>query len=324
MSGAPAIVGFVIVVGAGLLAPVSVASEREADVSVRLEGPSMPVAPGRAFPVTVIRTWPVGWEPSPWAADAFAPSVPGARLAVRALESSRHRIDGRVEERRTFDVWAFALEGFTLAPPATVATDPEGRVVPAATGDEWPVVVHRALDAAAPGDVELPREPHALESVSGASGVEWWAGLLGFGALGVGAWSVLRRRRRAAPKSPSEVARAALAALRGRARGGSAAEARSATAATAEVVREYLAAAYRVPAPERSREELALLVRDVPGLDAAELDLLLAGCDRVKFARHAPTSDEAAAVVDAALRLVTDRPGAERTPSERTSSERST
>jgi hypothetical protein len=72
----------------------------------------------------------------------------------------------------------------------------------------------------------------------------------------------------------------------------------------ADIVRRYVELRYRIPALERTTEEIAeelsvaLLAEEVPGLVTGAL----VRCDAVKFAKHVPVGPE----VDEAVRLVTD------------------
>ena len=78
--------------------------------------------------------------------------------------------------------------------------------------------------------------------------------------------------------------------------------------AVADVVRRYLEQRFAVRAPERTTEELMLIVADADWLDNAQrhaLRAFLARCDRVKFAGARPPAAAARGLIEAAAGLVT-------------------
>ncbi|MHC4732804.1 MAG: hypothetical protein ACYS6Z_19730 [Planctomycetota bacterium] len=58
---------------------------------------------GKAFPLTVVRTWSRGQVPAAWNDEALAP------LEVRLVETSRREDERRVEETRRYQGYAFSL-----------------------------------------------------------------------------------------------------------------------------------------------------------------------------------------------------------------------
>lgn len=73
------------------------------------------------------------------------------------------------------------------------------------------------------------------------------------------------------------------------------------------LIRHYLEDRFGVRAPERTTEEFLREARRAPELSAEHQKLLgafLAGCDRVKFARHEPEEDEQRQALATAVRFV--------------------
>lgn len=73
------------------------------------------------------------------------------------------------------------------------------------------------------------------------------------------------------------------------------------------LIRHYLEGRFGVRAPERTTEEFLREARRAPELSAEHQKLLgafLAGCDRVKFARHEPEEDEQRQALATAVRFV--------------------
>ena len=89
---------------------------------------------GTAFPLEVLRTWSAGPAPD-WSDETLAP------LYVRLVETSRRESEGRVEETRRYEAYAFALAD--LAEPVELRET-------------------RALDPTAPGPAELPAAPASM------------------------------------------------------------------------------------------------------------------------------------------------------------------
>ena len=78
--------------------------------------------------------------------------------------------------------------------------------------------------------------------------------------------------------------------------------------AVADILRRYLEQRFAVHAPERTTEELMLIVADADWLDNAQrraLHAFLARCDQVKFAGARPPATAARGLIDTATDLVT-------------------
>ena len=73
-----------------------------------------------------------------------------------------------------------------------------------------------------------------------------------------------------------------------------------------EVVREYLGNRYQFYAMDLTTRELLMELRDrpTPGLENAQLRLLLEDADLVKFARLHPSDDQCAQAINTAFRLI--------------------
>ena len=88
--------------------------------------------------------------------------------------------------------------------------------------------------------------------------------------------------------------------------------------AVATVVRTFLELRFGVRAPERTTEELMLIVAEVQWLDDVQrrsLHAFLARCDQVKFAGARPAAAVSRGLIDTAVELVTalrPEPAAER------------
>lgn len=241
-----------------------------ADVPLTIEAGAQEVELGRAFPLTVVRTWSRAQAPAAWNDEALAP------LEVRLLEVARREDDRRVEETRRYLGYAFTLTDVSLP------------------GLE--LRVRRSLDPEAPGPAELPGEPLPEPSFP------WSWAVVGVALLA--AFVLLLRRRRAPaataapapapvppPPGPHVRALKRLARLRARHPQG-----RDETQAyyieASGLVRDYVAERFALPADVMTTEQLVA--------HQAPLSRVLAPCDLVKFARHAPTATEREQLLDAA------------------------
>ena len=276
----------------------------DAELTVRVTAGTDVVELGRAFPVTVVRTWRKGLEPEPWRDELLAP------LVLR-LESEARREDARhVEETRRYRAYAFAA-GETPVPAATVvARGGPGEAPVTASGEPLVLRVRPSLDPSAPGAAELPGDPLPLP-------VPWRTWAVAAAALLAGAAIAQRARRRRAPEAPAPAPSAAApeegpapAALRAiealRAREPrDQAESDAWHVDAAAVVRTYASARFGVHARESTSEELTSAVaRATTGEPSAPLRDVLSACDAVKFGLGATTTAERARVLDRAAEFV--------------------
>ena len=245
------------------------------DVPRRITAGAPEVELGKAFPLTVVRTWSRGQAPAAWNDEALAP------LEVRLVETSRREDERRVEETRRYRGHAFSLADVSVP------------------GLE--LRVKRALDPATPGPAELPGEP-LPEPFSR------WPTWTAVGVALVAAFVLLRRRRQApapppAPAPAPETSPPAphLRALerldrlrRQQPRGHDEVSAYYVEASA--LVRDYVAERFAVHASVMTTEELTEL--------EAPLARVLPDCDLVKFARHAPTASEREQLLDRAETFV--------------------
>ncbi|MBW2415607.1 MAG: hypothetical protein JRG76_13970 [Deltaproteobacteria bacterium] len=244
------------------------------DVPLRITAGAPEVELGKAFPLTVVRTWSRGQTPADWNDEALAP------LDVRLLETSRREDEQRVEETRRYVGYAFSLADVRVP------------------GLE--LRVKRALDPATPGPAELPGEPLPEPYP--------WSMWAAVGAALLTAFVLLlRRRRRPAtvaapapaseppPPGPHELALERLARLRRQQPQGH--EQISAYYVEASgLVRDYVGERFAVQADVMTTEELVEL--------EAPLARVLPACDLVKFARHAPSASEREQLLDRAEAFV--------------------
>ncbi|MHC4137539.1 MAG: hypothetical protein ACYTDU_12650 [Planctomycetota bacterium] len=224
---------------------------------------------GKAFPLTVVRTWSRGQVPAAWNDEALAP------LEVRLVETSRREDERRVEETRRYQGYAFSLTDVRVP------------------GLE--LRVKRALDPAAPGPAELPGEPLPEPS----SRWPTWAAV---GVALLAAFVLLLRRRQApapppapapetSPPAPHLRALQRLDRLRRQQPLGHD-EISAYYVEASGLVRDYVAERFEVSAAVMTTEELIEL--------KAPLARVLPDCDLVKFARHAPTASERGQLLDRA------------------------
>lgn len=226
---------------------------------------------GKAFPLTVVRTWSKGQAPAAWDDAALAP------LEVRLLERSRREDSRRVEETLRYEGYAFSLADIR------------------APGLE--LRVQRALDPETPGPAELPGEPLPEPAPR-------WPFRAALGAVLIAAFVLLLRRRRRPPAvaapapvveppapGPHVLALERLARLRGRQPQGRE-ELTAYHVEASGIVRDYVGERFAVHADVMTTEEL--IERSAP------LARVLPPCDLVKFARHLATAAERERLLDAA------------------------
>lgn len=281
----------------------------ETDLEVRVllgaGGEAEPVLPGRAFPLSVVRTWRADLTPEAFEERSLAPLV----LVLSGV--SRREDRGRVEETRRYDAYAFAREDVRVPQVVLRASPPDGGPPLKATSQRFRLRVEPSVEARAPGPPELP------EGLLPPPGRPWAWIAAGLGLLVATALGFVARRRAGrrhppsgapapaapAPPAPHALALARLAALAAAAPGDAASRARD-VEALADALRDYVAGTTGVPARTRTSEELlgALPAAFEPQREA--LRGLLARCDLVKFATHAPSAAERAAALEQATAIV--------------------
>ena len=245
------------------------------DVPLQITAGASEVELGKAFPLTVVRTWRRGQTPADWNDEALAP------LEVRLLQTARREDERRVEETRRYVGYAFSLADVRV--PGL-----ELRVKP-------------ALDPATPGPAELPGEPLPEP-------YPWptWAAV---GAALLAAFVLLLSRRQRTPAAvaapapaserpppgPHELALERLARLRRQQPRGHE-EIQAYYVEASGLLRDYVGERFAVQADVMTTEEL--VEREAP------LARVLPDCDLVKFARHAPTASEREQLLDRAERFV--------------------
>jgi hypothetical protein len=167
-----------------------------------------------------------------------------------------------------------------------------------------------AAAAAAAQDIRDIRGPIAIPSAWPTLLVVAAAVALAI-ALGLAAYWIVRRVKRAQTKTPAELALERLERARALAREGHAAEL---AAELSDAVREYVQARFELRAPHLTTEEFLydlLAVEDSPVAAHREsLSDFLGACDLAKFARFALDEEHMRAMVDAAASFVraTDAP----------------
>jgi hypothetical protein len=273
------------------------------DLLLRVSFHAEEVVPGRAFPLTVVRSWSKDLEPAPWEDGALAP------LVLRLEETTRREDARRVQETRRYRAYAFA-RGDVLVPAAKFTARPkDGGTERSVRSQRRRLRVVPEIEASKPGPPELPGEPLAEPFRSGP-----W--LWGAGAA-VALLALLRWRRRkgtvvaAAPTAPPPVppdvaARARLEEIAARASTSAAARCVD-VVETAEVLRTCVASMYGVHTRERTSEEILAALAGGQGVDArvrAPLAALFQACDLVKFAGHESTPEERDALLAGGIQFV--------------------
>lgn len=249
------------------------------DLLLRVTAGAEEVAPGRAFPLTVVRVWSKDLVPAEWSDRTLAP------LHLRLEEARRREDAARVEETRRYQARAFALGDVAIPAPKLRARPKDGGPERAAVAEPVRVRVRPELDPAAPGPPELPGEPPRAP-------FRWvpWAAAA---AAALAALALARRRKRPAaapapppPPAPHERALARLREIAER-------EPRDVPAdfaSTSAVLRDYVAERFAVRAAQRTTEELLAAPETAACRDA--LAGALGPCDLVKFAAHRPDPAE--------------------------------
>ncbi|MDH4230004.1 MAG: hypothetical protein OEW11_09735 [Nitrospirota bacterium] len=299
-------------------------------VSMWLPPPSLaatPAVPASAVPEGVWRVTPAGPRVgdrltasleithSPHASVEWSRETPrweGLELAGSELPAPDVLPDGRIRSRLTFFLYADLPCGCRLpALDVVVSGQTDGRTgdapadgQPAATRTvsvaALPVTVTGAFDAASPPSAPAPaRGPVALPFP--------WVQLLAAvaalaAAVAVGVW-VWRRRRPALPQtSPAAApdtallaARAALAELARLERGhrDGVLSPQGVVTGLSDLVRVWLWTHFHIPAPTQTSAETAAALAAHPHRRSREAIAWLEAWDLVRFARHAPSPEEA-------------------------------
>ena len=245
-------------------------------------------------------------------------AVEGGALRVERVHTAPPELveDGTVRWLRRFELQPFLAGDYTVpALQVSVAGVPGAGTEPAAdtnlTTEPIPVTVVSVIDAAEPAP--RPRAvPDPVAVAPRATQIVLFAGL-GLAVAGAAAAALFWWRRRAARIRAREAFvpphEAALRALRELAAGDL--PERDPLAfhhAVADVLRRYLERRFAVRAPERTTEELMLIVAGADWLDDVQrraLRAFLARCDQVKFAGARPPAPAARGLIDTASDLVT-------------------
>ncbi len=263
-------------------------------VSVQIQCPTE-VPLGKAFELTVVRTWSAELRPDPWDPAVLQP------LEVKSLGVVRSTADGVTREELRFHAYAFARDALVVTSFPFKARGPDGAVHEAAS-PQLNLIVESALDAAEPGPVELPGAPMAEPFHSGPL-LRWLALALATAGGGLLLFRSLRRRGGAGSRL------SAAAEAEGRLRSaqalpqGSAQEVQAYYLALTDLVRDYVERAYGVHVPGMTTEQFlgSPQVRGALGGETQELlGRFLGECDRVKFGRLPTTVDDRAAAWRAA------------------------
>ena len=243
--------------------------------------------------------------------------VEGGSLRVARMHTEPPELvdTGAVRWLRRFELQPFLAGDYTV--PAlrvsvgALSTGAEPASDTSLTTEPIPVTVISVIDPAE----SAPRPRVVQDPVAVAPRTSQVALLAGSGLLvaGFAAAALILWRRRAARLRAREALvpphEAALRALRALAAGDL--PERDPLAfhhAVADVVRRYLEQRFAVRAPERTTEELMLIVADADWLDHGQrsaLHTFLARCDEVKFARARPPASAARGLIDTAIDLVT-------------------
>lgn len=256
------------------------------------------------------------------APEGLAVRLPGAQQAeAGGLQVAQSRTsppalqeDGRVRWVRRLELRPF-LAGEYEVPGLVVAAGEPGAAAGAAEAEVRTEAIALSVASVLPAGEEAP----ALREVEGPLPVPPPAGrVLLFAALAAAVAGaavtgvILLRRRAARARAQAAVVpphEAALQALRELAAGGLLQRNLLAFhTAVAAVVRRYLEQRFGVRAPQRTTEELLLILAAASWLDDVQrraLHAFLAQCDQVKFARARPAAAASETLIDTAVDLVT-------------------
>ncbi len=238
------------------------------DVELRITAESTRVDFGKAFELTVVRTWNKKTTAAPWLDDALTP------LVVRLVERSQREVGDRFEETRRYRAYAFKTGTVTL------------HVAPAPA---LQFQVRPVLETSTTGAVELPRGPFRLPTpwplwplpaAAATIAVAWFLrrsmGHRGTGTVGLRgpALQRLAALHERQPTNPDEL--------------------RAWHVEASAVLRGYVDARFQIGVPQMTTEQVARVTGLVP---RTTLVTLLAPCDLAKFARHQPSANDRDALV---------------------------
>ncbi|MCA9319743.1 MAG: hypothetical protein KDB53_03360 [Planctomycetes bacterium] len=274
----------------------------ETGLDLEVAGPGAAVEAGRAFPLVMRWRWTEGLE------DPVLDETTLGPLVLR-LEERHEAEDGDVhQEERRYRAYAFEPGSHRIQPSIRAVSGDGLQVAQAAAFD---LDVTAALPEGDDSAVELPGAP--LEPPVPQ---RWpWFVAIGVAVLAslLGLRSMIRRflmalRQRPAPRGVQGYFRAEdrLRALSDLDRGDAAGTAAFYVEAT-DLIRDYLAERFSLPAPERTSEELLLdprTQRDLTEPVARRLDRLLHHADRVKFGRPGTVEPDCQAVITAATAIL--------------------
>ena len=297
------------------------AATRDGEVSVALTGPAAAVAPGEPFALQVTWSWDAALVPAPF--DDAALRREG--LSVERIETTRHTLEGRIEERRVYRAVAWSRAQVALDSVAVRATTPDGRSEFAANAPPLVVAVAPRLARDDDSPLEWPAELGELPAASRAQSAvrstvliaAALAALLLVGAIARRALSVRERAARLASARARLAELATSIAAEPDDPRAAAERTREICALLAGVVRATLEEERGLPAPCRTREELHELLAVAPLAPlspsahaefAALIDALLARADRAKFAAAPPCRSERATLFDLARRCLAALP----------------
>ncbi len=274
--------------------PDALLSDR--DLDIRLVTETTEVQVGEGFALDVVRAWRRNLAPDAWDDGLLDP------LVVRTQTVQRDDDGRHIRETRRLLAYAFTSGELSIPGPTLTAAPVEGGAARTARADSLTLHVTTELDAAEPGDPELPGGP-----ISGESPWIWW---LLLGAAGLVGMALMARARRVDLVVGSEVALPPtvslsthalerIATLRGMA------DVEALHDGVALTLREYLAAARGIGSPQSTTEELLRAATpELAGPHADALSELLRRCDGVKFAARRPPETACAKLLDDAVELV--------------------
>lgn len=253
--------------------------------------------------------------PTAQQAEAGGLRAARTRTAAPALQAG-----GLVRWERRFELQPFLAGEYEVPALEVTAAGAAGAAAAAVRTEPIAVTVTSVFPAG--------EEPPALHDVAGPVRVPPPAGrvlllaALGLALAGAAAAGVVLLRRRAARATARAAAvpppEAALQALRELAAGGLLQrDLRAFHVAVAAIVRRYLEQRFDLRAPQRTTEELLVILAAGSWLDDVQrraLHAFLAQCDQVKFARARPSAGASQGLIETAVNLVTATRPAEQEP----------